>query len=502
MRIPLSALTFLASAAPVWSQTGEADHGGGGSAGIIPPDFTGYPLAWLIVLALVVSYGFVIWGEKHHLEKSIPVLVGAGVIWMLVAVVYLTHGDEALLAVMEAGFDHSLVEIGELTFFLITAMTFVVTMQERNVFEAIRFRLLDAGLSQKAIFWATGAAAFVLSPFLDNLTTALALVSVVLAVGSATRDRDFVVLAAINLVVAANAGGAFSPFGDITTLMVWQAEKVEFFEFYSILVPSLVNWVVPAFIMSLAIKNSDAQSHNPHVTMKKGAKVMIGLFAVTLFMAVTAHSVLDLPPVIGMTTGLGLLMVYGYFLSHHEHENFEAPVLPADIGHEHREIIERHFKPRSKPFNPMISIKRLEWDTLLFFFGILMAVAGLAQVGFLVKVSAALYEGVGATITNTLVGILSAIVDNIPVMSAVLKMDPDMVHGQWMLVTLTAGTGGSLLSIGSAAGVALMGAAKMQEADGRYTSVYTFMGHLKWTWAIALGYFASIIVHIFLHQMS
>lgn len=491
MRAVAAIVAFLTSAAPALAAEG-AD---------VPPDLTGHPLAWAIVAVLAIAYGFVVWGEKHELRKSIPVLIGAGVIWMLVALIYRSTSDHALILAMEAGFEASIVEIGELTFFLITAMTFVVTMQERNVFEAIRYRMLAAGLSQRAIFWATGTAAFFISPVLDNLTTALALVSVVLAVGSATGDRTFVALSAINLVVAANAGGAFSPFGDITTLMVWQAQKVDFIEFFSIFVPSAVNWLVPALVMSLAIRPAEAQAANEPAPMKKGAWVVIGLFALTLVMAVLAHLLLELPPVIGMTTGMGLLMLYGYFLHRHEHETHVEPTLPDGIAEEHAEHIYRHFKPRLRPFDSMISIKRLEWDTLLFFFGILMAVAGLAQVGYLVKVSAAMYGTVGPTITNSLVGVLSAIVDNIPVMSAVLKMDPEMSLGQWLLVTLTAGVGGSLLSIGSAAGVALMGAAKMQDADGRYVAVYTFMGHLKWTWAVALGFLASILVHLALHDM-
>ncbi len=426
MRVLAALLAFFASAIPALAS-------GSAAAAQTPPDFTSYPIAWGVLIVLVISYATVVWGEQHELKKSIPVLIGAGVIWGLVATTYMIHGDESMIALMDAGFDHSIVEIGELTFFLITAMTFVITLQERNVFELIRFRMLHAGLSQRAIFWATGAAAFMLSPVLDNLTTALALVSVVLAVGTATRDRNFVVLAAINLVVAANAGGAFSPFGDITTLMVWQAEKVEFLEFFSIFLPSLVNWLVPALIMSFAIKSSDAEVVNAPVQLKRGAGVMIGIFALTMFMAVSGHMFFQLPPVIGMTTGLGLLMLYGYFLSHHEHEMFEEAVLPADLHDSHMAYLEEHFKPRRKPFDPMVSIKNLEWDTLLFFYGILMAVAGLAQVGFLVEVSRTMYGEFGATVTNIAVGLLSALVDNIPVMSAVLKMDPRwcMANGCW-----------------------------------------------------------------------
>jgi Na+/H+ antiporter NhaD/arsenite permease-like protein len=132
-------------------------------------------------------------------------------------------------------------------------------------------------------------------------------------------------------------------------------------------------------------------------------------------------------------------------------------------------------------------IARAEWDTLLFFYGVLLCVGGLATMGYLAWASTALYGNFGPTWSNVILGTASAIVDNIPIMYAVLQMSPAMDHGQWLLITLTCGVGGSLLSVGSAAGVALMGASK---------GLYTFSSHLRWTWAIALGYAASILVHL------
>ena len=138
-------------------------------------------------------------------------------------------------------------------------------------------------------------------------------------------------------------------------------------------------------------------------------------------------------------------------------------------------------------------ISKAEWDTLLFFFGVILSVGGLGFIGYLTLVSEFLYDGLGPTIANAIVGILSAIVDNIPVMFAVITMRPEMSIDQWLLVTLTTGVGGSLLSIGSAAGVALMGQAR---------GYYTFFGHLKWTPVIFLGYIASIYVHMILAGLS
>ena len=143
------------------------------------------------------------------------------------------------------------------------------------------------------------------------------------------------------------------------------------------------------------------------------------------------------------------------------------------------------------PFDIFNKVARAEWDTLFFFYGVVLCVGGLGFLGYLGMASEVMYNQWGATTANITVGILSAIVDNIPVMFAVLTMQPDMSTGQWLLVTLTAGVGGSLLSIGSAAGVALMGQARGQ---------YTFFGHLKWAPAIAAGYVASILMHFWINE--
>ncbi|HDP90267.1 MAG TPA: sodium:proton antiporter, partial [Thioalkalivibrio sp.] len=297
-------------------------------------------------------------------------------------------------------------------------------------------------------------------------------------------------LACINIVVGANAGGAFSPFGDITTLMVWQRGILPFPEFFNLFVPALVNWLVPAFIMAFAVEKGRPAPLAEAVRVKKGGFVTIFLFIATIATAVTFHNKLHLPPMLGMMMGLGVLKVYGYFLRRHElHSSWNADTLtgPDEVSFEGSSSeLSREYKPRQKPFDIFISMKRAEWDTLMFFYGVILCVGGLSTLGYLAVVSEWMYHGLGATNANVLVGILSAVVDNIPVMFAVLSMTPDMSDGQWLLVTLTAGVGGSLLSVGSAAGVALMGQAR---------GVYTFFAHLKWTWAIALGYAASIWVH-------
>jgi len=297
----------------------------------------------------------------------------------------------------------------------------------------------------------------------------------------------------INIVVAANAGGAFSPFGDITTLMVWQKGKVTFTQFFVLIIPSIINWIIPALIMSLKIPNRQPDPINEKVSLQHGAWIVMALFGVTIFMAISFHNFLHLPPVIGMMTGLGLLKLFGYYLNRRD-RYFPHPA-DDDLGDTALSIETSdqggYDRQHTMHYNIFKSLERAEWDTLMFFYGIILCVGGLGALGYLAKVSEIFYIDLGTTYANIFVGIFSALLDNIPVMFAVLAMDPSMNLGQWLLVTLTAGVGGSMLSIGSAAGVAVMGQAR---------GIYTFVAHLKWSWAIALGYAASIAAHLILNK--
>ena len=408
----------------------------------------------------VLAYVLVIFEEATEMRKSKPVLMAAGLIWALIGVAYTVHGQPAAA---EAQAQHLLFEYGELFLFLLVAITYVNTLEERRVFEVLRAKLTERGLSYRQLFWLTGAIGFVLSGVLDNLTTALIMGAVVLAVGK--DSPRFVAIACINIVVAANAGGAFSPFGDITTLMVWQKGKLAFFEFFALFVPSLVNWLVPAALMHFGTPKDSPKPVADKVGFKPGAWGVISLFALTIATAVAFRNFLGLPPALGMMLGLGYLQFWSYFLQQKGKRRDNSDMV----------------------LNSFQQIARVEWDTMLFFFGIIFAVGGLGVLGYLSLANQTLFAEWGATTANIAIGALSAIVDNIPLMFAVLTMNPEMSTGQWLLVTLTAGTGGSLLSIGSAAGVALMGSANGQ---------YTFSSHLKWTWAIALGYVAAIAAHM------
>jgi NhaD family Na+/H+ antiporter len=436
-------------------------------------DLTSHWIGYTAIAIFVLAYTLVILEEQLHLRKSKPVLLAAGLIWILIAAYYSANG---MPHAAEVAIRHNFLEYAELFFFLLVAMTYINALLERDVFNSLRDVLVQKGFSYRALFWITGILAFFISPIADNLTTALIMCAVVLAVGK--DEPKFVAMSCVNIVVGANAGGAFSPFGDITTLMVWQKGIVQFTEFFHLFLPSVVNFVIPAFIMQFFLPKGSPNSDSSEVTpIKKGGLTIAGLFILTIITAVSFHNFLHLPPVFGMMLGLAYLKFFGYYIR----KSGQGEIDKSDLPTSHK---------INDDFDIFDKIAKAEWDTLFFFYGVILAVGGLGFMGYLGMVSEFMYGELGATNANILVGILSAIVDNIPVMFAVLTMNPEMSHTQWLLVTLTAGVGGSLLSVGSAAGVALMGQAR---------GYYTFFSHLKWTPVIALGYAASIYVHLLIN---
>ena len=428
-----------------------------------------HPVGIISIIVFIIAYAFVMTEEVTHLRKSKPVLFAAGLIWAMIAWVGAQTGDSYAV---KKEIMHAFDEFNQLMLFLLVAMTYINSMSERNVFEKLRSILLDQNFSYKKLFWITGFISFFLSPIADNLTTALTMCAVVLAVGKG--NKNFTSISCVNIVVAANAGGAFSPFGDITTLMVWQAGYVEFTEFFQLFLPSLVNFIIPSFIMSFFITGSADDVENPPVILKQGAIQISLLFLLTIMMAISFKNFLNLPPVFGMMFGLSFLQLYGYYLK----RSFSAQSKINRDGSD-------------QPFGIFKQIAQAEWDTLLFFYGVIMCVAGLSKIGYLALLNTTLYDGLGFTVANSLMGIISALIDNIPVMFSVIQIHDTttMDLSQWLLITLTAGVGGSLLSIGSAPGVALMGQAK---------GIYTFSSHLRWTGVIFIGYVMSILTHLWL----
>ena len=423
------------------------------------------PIALFALLLFGLSYLLVVLEEFTQFKKSQPVLFAAGIIWLIVAMIAKQQG---LSDTINTQLEHTILEFAELFLFLLTAITYVNVMEERRVFAVLASKLISQNLNYQKLFWATGFLAFFLSPFLDNLTTALVMGSVVIAVGK--KSPTFTGIGCINIVVASNAGGAFTPFGDVTTLMIWQYGAVNFFKFLHIFWPALLSYLIPAFCMSMVLPKQTPQAETTKTTLLPGAKRVLALFAATIVTAVIFHHFFGLPAMLGMTTGLAYLSFLAYFLKRKDMKSTVS----------------------TNPFDIFNRMEKIEWDTLLFFYGIMLSIAGLGALGYLSIAADYFYAPhANLSLANTTIGILSAILGNIPVLYALLTMHPTMSTGQWLLVTLTTGIGGNLLSIGSAAGIALMGL-----SQGKYT----FFKHLKWIWAIAIGYFAAIGLHLWLNK--
>jgi len=423
-------------------------------------DLAVHPFGWFLLAIFIIGYYFIATEDKYHLDKAKPALFIGTFMFILIGGFYAFNGLN--FQPFENEISHLILEIAEIFFFLFVAMTFIEALIERGVFDALKSKLIAKGYSYREIFWITGFLAFFISPIADNLTTALILSTVLLTIEK--KNKAFLVPSAINVVVAANAGGAWSPFGDITTLMVWTAEKGVFTDFLYLFPAAFIGWFITAYLLSRYVPDLDPFKDGDPATAEKieilrGGKMIIALGAATIALAVICKQVMHLPPMWGMLFGLSLLQLYMYSLKQNHNQDVDI------------------FRAMSK----------IENNTLLFFFGILAAVGALHFAGFLTH-AAKLYEIFDPMIVNIGIGFLSAIVDNVPVMSAVLKANPSIDHAQWMLVTMTAGIGGSLISFGSAAGVGVM---------GKMHGIYTFASHIKLAWTVLVGYIVSLCVWYF-----
>ena len=415
------------------------------------------------LIIFVVGYFFIATEENFHIDKAKPAIFIGTFMFLLIGFYMLANGLDVHLLQNEV--NHLILEISQIVFFLMVAMTYIEALIERDVFNALKYNLVSKGYTYKRLFWLTGVLAFFISPVADNLTTALILSTVLLTIDR--NNTNFLVAGAINIVVAANAGGAWSPFGDITTLMAWAAGKAPFIDFFALFPASFIGWLVTAFLLARVVPEGSPHfdpATEPKVSIKKGGKVVIGLGAFTIFSAVMMHQLFHLPAMWGMMFGFSLLSLYTY--------------------------IYKKTNKNEEPMHVFHYMSKIENNTLFFFFGILAAVGALHFVGFL-NYAVSLYDKFGATAVNIGVGFLSAIVDNVPVMSAVLKANPMMGAdagenlSQWLLVTLTAGIGGSMISFGSAAGVGVMGKLK---------GIYTFGAHMRLAWTVVVGYVVSVAI--------
>lgn len=285
----------------------------GGDGGGAIPDLT---FTWVGIAALaifVIGYYFVAMEEKYHIDKAKPALLIGTFMFMLIALYYAINGLDMDLVHTQA--QHLILEIAEIFFFLFVAMTYIESMIHMGVFDSLKYNLVSKGYTYRKLFWVTGILAFFISPIADNLTTALILSTVLITIER--EKKEFLVPGAINIVVAANAGGAWSPFGDITTLMAWTAGKGVFSDFLFLFPAAVLGYLITAFLLSRVVPDTVPEfdvTKEKKPEMMQGAKVVMGLGVFTIFSAVMSHQVLHLPAMWGMMFGLALLKIYAYKL--------------------------------------------------------------------------------------------------------------------------------------------------------------------------------------------
>lgn len=453
----------------------------GESSSAIHLNLTHHIIGYLAVVFTVSAYVTAMAEDVIDLRKSKPMVLGAAIIWFAICIYYALQGQAKVAAL---AFESNLLAYVELLLFILVSMTYLNAMEERGIFEGMRIWLLNKQFSYRQLFWITGFLAFLLSTVVSGLAVGLLMGAVATAVGK--NKTQFIGIACVNIVVAVNAGGTFSPLGGISTLFVWQNKILKFAEFFALALPCLVNFLVPAIIMHFFVPKDTPAASSRAINLRRGSKRILFLFVVTLVITVWANVYLELPPAAGMMAGLALLQFFSFYLTktvNNQESQFAYAYkffgVDVPVGNEKQD------------FDIYKNVGNMEWDTLLFFYGAMMIIGALSFVGYLDAIAQFLYGQNHPTNANIIIGLSSAFIDNGTLMFAVLNMHPDLPPGQWLLLTLTLGVGGSLLAIGSAPGVGLLGQIK----EG-----YTFGYHMRWMPVILLGYTASIYVHFWINS--
>lgn len=441
-------------------------------------DLKGHFVGYFAITVTVVAYILAMTEDLHQLSKAKPMVLGSAIIWFSIFIYYsFEYGTAKNVA---AVFQSNLTAYAELFLFITVSMTFLNSMTERGIFDALRIVLANKQYSYRQLFWITGVLAFLLSLVISSLTVGLLMGYIILQIGKG--QSKFVGLAGLSAVVAANAGGTMSPLGGISTFFVWQQNALHFTDFFDLTLPCIVNFLVPAAIMHFSVTKETPSFSKETPVLKRGSKRIIFIFILTFSITILSNVFLDMPAIAGMIFGLAILQFFAYYLT--KSENKAEKIHHFLTDHEKQDFIESQ-----KGFDVFKCIAGVDWDTLLFFYGAMMIVGALSFLGYLDAMAHYLFTQISPTSANVLIGLSSACIDNGTLMFAVLNMHPPFPMGQWLLLTLTLGVGGSLLAIGSAPALHVLGLMKgnMKEGEG-----YTFTLHLCWMPAILLGFIASI----------
>ena len=394
-----------------------------------------------VIICFVVGYILIVLEHPLKLDKTVPALLMAAICWAFVSYgnleVFEFHDNHLVTAELESILVHHLGKTAEILVFLIGAMTIVEIIDLHMGFDILKIWVRTK--SKKKLLWVITILAFFLSAIIDNLTATIVLITLLRKL---VHDREERLWYAGMIVIAANAGGAWSPIGDVTTTMLWIDEKVTTLGLVRhLVIPAVVCMVVPTFIASRMkafqgeLTLDEKLLENKNTLLSSKTMLFLGLGAIVfvpIFKTIT-----HLPPYMGMMLGLGVVWLVSEYI--HPEEDFSKERRHLYSGHK--------------------ALSRIEMSSILFFLGILMAVAALESLGTLVYLATGLDNAVpNQDVVVMLLGVGSAIIDNVPLVAASMGMyDAPVDSKLWQFIAYAAGTGGSMLIIGSAAGVAAMG---------------------------------------------
>ncbi len=446
----------------------------------------------LVILTFVFGYLAIVFEHPLKLDKTVPALLIGAVMWALVAVgfnyglIEIIDGHNHTFnlfgitdpEVIESGHDvfssnllHHIGKIAEILIFLIGAMTIVELIDLHRGFEVLKESIHTK--DKKKLLWIVTVLSFFLSAVIDNLTTTIVMISLLRKL---IKDKTMRIWYICMVIIAANAGGAWSPVGDVTTTMLWIGKKVSSWDLVvNLFIPSVICTLVPLFFLlrSKMFKGEIKVEETHHTEEQKllSSKTMLILGLVMIIFVPVFKTITHLPPYVGMMLSLAVVWLVSEYI--HPEENFT--------------------NEKRAAYSPHKALSRIELSSILFFLGILMAVAALETmvvggVGTLRYLAEGLEQAIpDQNVVIILLGVLSAVIDNVPLVAASMGMyNFPMDHSVWHFIAYAAGTGGSMLIVGSAAGVAAMG---MEKID--------FIWYLKKITLLAfLGYIGGCITYI------
>ena len=416
----------------------------------------------IIITIFVLGYTAIAFEHKIKLNKAASALI-TGVLCWVIYIVFMP--DKQLI---NKQLTEHLGEMSGVLFFLLSAMTIVELIDSHDGFNIITDKITQT--NKKSLIWIVGFITFFLSAILDNLTTTIVMISLLRKLVKDDNDRLFFVG---TVVISANAGGAWSPIGDVTTTMLWIGGQITAIKIIiKLIIPSLFCLIVPLIFISLKLKGKVERTENNSIKQisslpKKHQRIVLFSGVSVLILVPVFKTLTNLPPYMGILLGLGVLWIITEILHSTKDE----------VDKQHLTVVH--------------ALRKIDTSTILFFLGILVAIAALQSTGVLMRLAKFMTVSIGnESIIVISIGLLSSIVDNVPLVAAVqgmydlIQYPPD--HYFWEFLAYCAGTGGSALIIGSAAGVAAMGMEKIN-----------FFWYLKKiSWLALIGFFSGAIIYI------